>query len=159
LVYYASYFSLRATSHEYETYVLGEAKVLERLKDIQRRLNDNRLKSSVTHKEEELVSSLEVVYEMMSRGYYFSPLQLNISHATEFILDSKNPKNLIPPFKIVDGLGDNVAKSIVSAREKKAFISKEDLVARTQVNTSVIKKFDAYGLLNHLDDENQMRLF
>lgn len=159
LVYYASYFSLRATSHEYETYVLGEAKVLERLKDIQRRLNDNRLKSSVTHKEEELVSSLEVVYEMMSRGYYFSPLQLNVSHATEFILDSKNPKNLIPPFTIVDGLGDNVAKSIVSAREKKAFISKEDLVARTQVNTSVIKKFDAYGLLNHLDDENQMRLF
>jgi DNA polymerase III subunit alpha, Gram-positive type len=159
IVYYASYFSLRATSHEYETYILGEAKVLERLKDIQRRLNDNRLKSSVTHKEEELVSSLEVVYEMMSRGYYFSPLQLNVSHATEFILDPKNPKNLIPPFTIVDGLGENVAKSIVLAREKKSFISKEDLVSRTQVNTSVIKKFDAFGLLNHLDDENQMSLF
>lgn len=159
LIYYASYFTLRATSHEYETYVLGEAKVLERLKDIQRRLSDNRLKSSVTHKEEELVSSLEVVYEMMSRGYYFSPLNLNISHASEFILDPKNSKNLIPPFTIVDGLGENVAKSIILAREKKNFISKEDLLSRTQVNNSVVKKFDAFGLLNHLDDENQMRLF
>lgn len=159
LIYYASYFTLRATSHEYETYVMGEAKVLERLKDIQRRLNDNRLKSSVTHKEEELVSSLEVVYEMMSRGYYFSPLNLNVSLASEFILDPKNGKNLIPPFTIVDGLGENVAKSIILAREKKTFISKEDLLSRTQVNTSVVKKFDAFGLLNHLDDENQMRLF
>lgn len=159
LVYYASYFSLRATSHEYETYVLGEAKVLERLKDIQRRLSDNRLKSSVTHKEEELVSSLEVVYEMMSRGFYFSPLQLNVSQASEFIIDPKNSKNLIPPFTIVDGLGENVAKSIVQAREKKAFISKEDLVSRTLVNTSVVKKFDAFGLLDHLDEENQMSLF
>lgn len=159
LVYYASYFSLRATSHEYETYILGDAKVLERLKDIQRRLSDNRLKSSVTHKEEELVSSLEVVYEMMSRGYYFSPLQLNVSHATDFIVDPKNSKNLIPPFTIVDGLGENVAKSIVQAREKKPFISKEDLVSRTLVNTTVVKKFDAFGLLEHLDEENQMSLF
>jgi len=59
----------------------------------------------------------------------------------------------------VDGCGDNAAKSIAIAREQITFISKEDLVARTQVNTSVIKKLDAYGLLNHLDDENQMRLF
>lgn len=159
LIYYASYFSLRATAHEYETYVLGEAKVLERMKDIQRRLSDNRLKSSVTHKEAELVSSLEVVYEMMSRGYYFSPLNLNVSQASDFIVDPKNPKNLIPPFTIVDGLGENVAKSIVSARELKPFISKEDLVSRTLVNTSVIKKFDSFGLLNHLDEENQMSLF
>ncbi len=159
LVYYASYFTLRATTHEYETYVLGEAKVLERLRDIQRRLSDNRQKSSVTKKEEELVSSLEVVYEMMSRGYYFSPLQLNVSHATDFIIDTKNPKNLIPPFTIVDGLGENVAKSIVQAREKRPFISKEDLVSRTLANTSVIKKFDTYGLLEHLDEENQMSLF
>ena len=96
---------------------------------------------------------------MMSRGYYFSPLNLNVSQASDFIVDPKNPKNLIPPFTIVDGLGENVAKSIVSARELKPFISKEDLVSRTLVNTSVIKKFDSFGLLNHLDEENQMSLF
>ena len=59
----------------------------------------------------------------------------------------------------MDGLGEYVAKSIVQAREKKPFISKEDLVSRTLVNTSVVKKFDAFGLLEHLDEENQMSLF
>lgn len=159
LAYYASYFSLRATSHEYETYILGEGKILERLKDIQRRLNDNRLKNTVSHKEAELMGSLEVAYEMVSRGYHFSHLQLNASLANEFAIDPKHPKALIPPFTIVDGLGENVAKSIVEARELRPFISKEDVMARTQVNNSTIKKFELYGLLDHLDDQNQMSLF
>ena len=159
LAYYASYFSLRATSHEYETYILGQTKILERLKDIQKRLNDNRLKSSVSHKEAELLGSLEVAYEMLSRGYHFSRLQLSASLANEFTLDPKDPKALIPPFTIVDGLGENVAKSIVEAREVRPFISKEDVMARTQVNNTTIKKFELYGLLDHLDDQNQMSLF
>ena len=159
LAYYASYFSLRATSHEYETYILGEGKILERLKDIQRRLNDNRLKNTVSHKEAELLGSLEVAYEMLSRGYHFSHLKLNASLANEFAIDPKDPKALIPPFTIVDGLGENVAKSIVEARELRPFISKEDVMARTQVNNTTIKKFELYGLLDHLDDQNQMSLF
>jgi DNA polymerase-3 subunit alpha (Gram-positive type) len=159
LAYYASYFSLRATSHEYETYILGEGKILERLKDIQRRLNDNRLKNTVSHKEAELLGSLEVAYEMLSRGYHFSHLKLNASLANEFSIDPKDPKALIPPFTIVDGLGENVAKSIVEARESRPFISKEDVMARTQVNNTTIKKFELYGLLDHLDDQNQMSLF
>ncbi len=159
LAYYASYFSLRATSHEYETYILGEGKILERLKDIQRRLNDNRLKNTVSHKEAELLGSLEVAYEMLSRGYHFSHLKLNASLANEFSIDPKDSKALIPPFTIVDGLGENVAKSIVEARELRPFISKEDVMARTQVNNTTIKKFELYGLLDHLDDQNQMSLF
>lgn len=159
LAYYASFFSLRATSHEYETYILGEGKILERLKDIQRRLNDNRLKNTVSHKEAELFGSLEVAHEMLSRGYHFSNLQLNASLANEFAFDPKDPKALIPPFTIVDGLGENVAKSIVEARVIRPFISKEDVMARTQVNNTTIKKFELYGLLDHLDDQNQMSLF
>jgi DNA polymerase-3 subunit alpha (Gram-positive type) len=122
-------------------------------------LNDNRLKNTVSHKEAELMGSLEVAYEMVSRGYHFSHLQLNASLANEFAIDPKHPKTLIPPFTIVDGLGENVAKSIVEARELRPFISKEDVMARTQVNNTTIKKFELYGLLDHLDDQNQMSLF
>lgn len=159
LAYYASYFSLRATSHDYESYVQGSQSIYQRLRDIQRRLNDVQLKQSVSNKEEDLISSLEVAYEMMSRGYRFSDLDINRSQANQFILDPKDEKALIPPFIVIDGLGENVAKSILLAREDSPFMSKQDLQTRTQLNQSLIKKLEALGVLDHLDDANQMSLF
>lgn len=159
LVYYATFFTLRTTVNEYETIVAGQQRILERLRDIQHRLSDNKLKSSVSNKEEELISSLEVAYEMSVRGYKFAPLDLNLSLATEYRLHPKDPKALIPPFSILDGLGGNVANSIIEAREIKPFISKEDVSTRTGLNNTHLKQFERIGLLDHLDDENQLSLF
>lgn len=158
-IYYATYFTLRSTANEYETLVLGQAKILERLKSIQTRLSDSKLKSTVSSKEEEYVGSLEVAYEMTSRGLGFSALSLSESMATEFRVDPLHPNQLIPPFTIVDGLGENVANSVIEARKNGPFMSKEDLQARTLLNTTHLKKFEQYGLLQHLDDQNQMSLF
>ena len=66
---------------------------------------------------------------------------------------------IIPPFKVLDGLGDNVAESIVQARQDRPFLSKEDLAERTQLSTTLIKKLSDLGVLNDLDDSNQMSLF
>lgn len=159
LMYYATFFTLRSTSNEYETIRLGLPSIYERLKNIQSRLNDPKLKSTVSSKEEELIQALEVAYEMTSRGFGFSELDLNASQATEYILDPNQTLNLIPPFSILDGLGENVAKSIVDARLNGPFLSKEDLQARTLINTTQLKKFEQLGLLAHLDDQNQMALF
>ena len=159
LIYYASYFSLRATAHEYETYVGGTSAIVQRLKDIQRRLQDNQLKSSVSHKEEELVSSLEVAYEMYARGFSFSNLDINRSQATHFIVDPQDARLLIPPFIVLDGLGENVANSIVQARHERPFMSKQDIQTRSQLNQSLIKKLEQLKVLDDLDDANQMALF
>jgi len=158
-IYYATYFTLRSTANEYETLILGQAKILERLKNIQSRLSDQKLKSTVSSKEEEYIGSLEVAYEMTSRGLGFSALSLNESMATEFKVDPLHPNQLIPPFTIVDGLGENVANSVLEARKNGPFMSKEDLQTRTLLNTTHLKKFEQYGLLQHLDDQNQMSLF
>jgi DNA polymerase III subunit alpha, Gram-positive type len=159
LAYYASYFTLRATSHDYESYVQGSQAIFKRLRDIQARMNDAQLKQSVSNKEEDMISSLEVAYEMLSRGYRFSPLDINHSHATEFIFDPHDEKALIPPFIVVDGLGENVANSIMLARSERAFISKQDVLSRTQLNQSLVKKLESWGVLEHLDEANQMSLF
>lgn len=158
-IYYASFFSLRSTAFEYETLLLGHQKIYERLRSIQSRLSDPKLKSSVTNKEEELIPTLEVAYEMTSRGLRFAPLDLNLSPADEFRLDPQDPSALIPPFTVLDGLGVNVGRSIVEARANGPFLSKEDLQGRTLVNNTQLKKFESLGLLNHLDDQNQMSLF
>ena len=112
-----------------------------------------------TKKEKDIFDTLEVCYEMVSRGYKMTNIDLNRSLATEFRVDPENQRQIIPPFKILDGLGDNVAESIVNAREEQEFLSKEDLLDRTLLSQTLIKKLDALGVLKTLDETNQMTLF
>ena len=86
-------------------------------------------------------------------------MDLELSQASEFIIHPQDPTSLIPPFIILDGLGENVAKSIVEARQSKPFISKEDLQKRTLINNTQINRFVELGLLENLDDKNQMSFF
>ena len=52
---------------------------------------------------------------MWERGFKFGKLDLYRSDSTEFIIDGDT---LIPPFVAMDGLGENVAKQLVRAREE-----------------------------------------
>ncbi len=86
-------------------------------------------------------------------------IDLNRSLANEFLVDPEDHRKIIPPFEILDGLGDNVAESIVKAREEMEFLSKEDLLDRTLLSKTLIKKLETLGVLNSLDETNQMTLF
>jgi DNA polymerase-3 subunit alpha (Gram-positive type) len=57
-------------------------------------------------------------------------------------------------------LGDAAAESIVEARKKGQFLSKEDLLKRaTKLNGTNLKDLDDLGVLKGLGDTNQMSLF
>jgi DNA polymerase-3 subunit alpha (Gram-positive type) len=88
-----------------------------------------------------------------------SNIDLYRSLATEFSVNPDDSREIIPPFKVLDGLGDNVAESIVAARQEREFLSKEDLMERTQLSQTLLKKLDDLGVLKGLDDSNQMSLF
>lgn len=77
--------------------------------------------TKVSDKENEIYDTLVLAYEMVMRGYRFSNLSISRSAATEFRVDPDDDKAIIPPFCAVDSLGENVAKSIVAAREQKPF--------------------------------------
>jgi DNA polymerase-3 subunit alpha (Gram-positive type) len=81
------------------------------------------------------------------------------SDATEFIPDPEDEKAIIPPFTSVDGLGANVGKSVVAARTERPFLSKEDVLRRTQLSRTLLDKLDSLGACQDLDEENQMTLF
>ena len=68
------------------------------------------------------ITTLEIVNEMWERGFKFGKLDLYRSQATEFLIDGDT---LIPPFVAMDGLGENVAKQLVRAREEGEFLSKQ----------------------------------
>ncbi|MGB7594768.1 MAG: PolC-type DNA polymerase III [Erysipelotrichaceae bacterium] len=157
--YYAVFFTLRCTSYEIETMIKGAESINARMRDITERLGDNELKKSVTGKEQDLMTTLEVAYEMACRGLHFANIDLYKSQANDFIVDEEHRNRILPPFTVLDGLGLNVAKSIIEAREKAPFISKEDLLTRTQLNGTQLRKLEVMGVLKGLQDENQMSLF
>ena len=96
---------------------------------------------------------------MVLRGYFFRNIDLNRSASNEFIVDPDNDHYLIPPFTSIDGLGENVADTVVEARKHGAFLSKEDLQRRTSLSGTLIKTLESMGVLEGLQDENQMSLF
>ena len=157
--FYIQYFTLRADAYEIETMTKGLEPIRERMRDIQSRLADRNSLNPVSNKEKALVSTLEVCEEMFARGYTMKNVDLYKSQATVFSVDPDDPKAIVPPFTVIDGLGANVARSVVEARSKAEFLSKEDLEKRTQLSGTMIKKLDMMGVTSDLSERNQLSLF
>ena len=157
--FYIQFFTHRCDAYEIETMAKGIEAVRVRMKDIQDRLNDRNTINPVSNKEKALYDTLEVVEELYARGYRISNVDLYKSYATEFRSDPSDIKTIIPPFTVIDGLGANVARSIEQARNQAEFLSKEDLEKRTQLSGTMIKKLDGMGVLEGLQDRNQLSLF
>jgi DNA polymerase-3 subunit alpha (Gram-positive type) len=157
LYYYCQYFSIRCDAYDIETMIHGEQAIRARMEQIQKARADKTQK--VSDKELAIYDTLELALEMAVRGFHFSNMSITRSDATEFIVDPDSPNAIIPPFTAIDGLGANVGKSIVAARNERAFLSKEDVLRRTQLSKTLLDKMSAMGATEGLDEENQMRLF
>ena len=155
--YYVSFFSLRCDAYELETMIKDADSIKARMDEIQAKFNSR--ENPATKKERDIFDTLEIAYEMVSRGYRLTNIDLNRSLAKEFLVDPDDHHQIIPPFKILDGLGDNVAESIVEARKERPFLSKEDLLERTLISQTILKKMDSLGILAGLDESNQLSLF
>ncbi len=159
ITYYAVYFTLRVTAHEVETMVEGVDAIQSRIQNIKNRLSNRDMAKDVSNKEKNLIDTLEVTLEMYLRGYKVSPIDLYLSDATEFIIDPNDPKAIIPPFNVIDGLGDNVARSIIEARKEREFMSKQDLISRTSLSSTLVKRMDEIGITKNMSETNQLSLF
>lgn len=155
--YYCQFFSIRCDAYDIAAMVKGLSAVEKRMSEIEAKRRDKSVKMEA--KEEAVYDTLELAYEMLMRGYHFSPMSISRSAATEFILDPDDEKAIIPPFTTVDALGANVAESIIRAREEQPFLSKEDLMLRTQLSKTLVERLDGLNALEGLDERNQMSLF
>ena len=150
LLYYASYFTVRAEDFDLDAMVKGSAAIRKRIEEI----NAKGLDASA--KEKNLLTVLEIALEMCERGFSFKNIDLYKSQATEFVIDGNS---LIPPFNAIPGLGTNVALSIVRAREEGEFLSKEDLQQRGKVSKTLLEYLESRGVLDSLPEQNQLSLF
>ena len=134
----------------------GFEKTKERYDQLTRLLNDRTQKT--VKKDEDLHDMLQVCIEMFERGFKFGNIDLYKSDATKFLCDHENGL-LIPPFIVIDGLGEAAASSVVEARKDGEFKSKEDLLKRTKLNGTNVEDLDRLGVLKGLGDTDQMSLF
>ncbi len=153
LFYYAAFFSIRVDDYDIETMIKGYNAIKTRYDDLMAKGFE------ATNKESNIIESLHVALEATARGIKFAPISLEKSDATRFIVDDTHENTLIPPFKTIDGLGLTVAKTIVEAREKGPFLSKEDLQKRGKVSKTLTDKMSEMGIINDLPDSNQLSLF
>ncbi|MBQ6134802.1 MAG: PolC-type DNA polymerase III [Bacilli bacterium] len=149
--FYASWYSSKATDVDVENMIKGYSSIKARLEDIEEKGYE------ATNKEEGQAESLKIALEATARGIKFLPIDLYKSDATVWV--TKSDTEIYPPFSAIDGLGDTVAKNIVLEREKKNFISVEDVQKRAKISQTLIDKMKEMGILDGLPDSNQLTLF
>ncbi|PAE16439.1 PolC-type DNA polymerase III [Virgibacillus sp. 7505] len=150
ILFYAAYFSVRASDFELDTMIKGPEAIRQRINEINQKGHD------ASPKEKNLVTVLELSLEMCERGFHFQRVDLYKSSATDFLVDGDS---LIPPFNAIDGLGTNAALNIVKVREDGEFLSKEDLRERSRISKTVLEYMDQHGCLEGMADQNQLSLF
>ena len=156
LEYYATLYSIKLSEHDIPSCVLGKEKVTSILQSIEKRLSNPRTKKEVSKKEIELITTYEAYLEMLLRGYKMSPILIDKSLATKFIvIDEK----IVPPFTTIHGLGDVAAESIVNARNLKPFSSILDLSTRTKLTKTHINEMRAMQILDSLPEDDSITLF
>ena len=153
LVFYAAYFSIRAKAFDATVMCLGMDRVKAKMNEIRAKDKDA---SAV---EQDMLTTLEVVYEFYLRGYTFDQMDLYRSGAVRFQVDRER-KALVPPFMAIPGLGETAAISIVEQRKGKQYLSVEEFSADCpKVTKAHIELLRACGALGNLPETSQMTLF
>ena len=152
LAFYAAFFSIRAKAFDATFMCQGMDVCKAKMREIES-------KEKPTPVEEDILVTLEVVYEFYLRGFTFEHMDLYRSHAVNFLPD--NEKNsLLPPFTSVPGLGETAAWSIMEQRKGKQFISIEEFSAACpKVSKTHIEQLKAAGALDGMPDTSQITLF
>ncbi len=116
---------------------------------------DNKGKEATANEKEKLVS-LQLAHEAMLRGIRFLQVDIERSHATEFLPENGNIRM---PFTSLPGLGDSVALKIQEEREITPFFSVDDLRDRAKVNKGIIDLMKKNGVLDNLSESDQISIF
>ncbi|MBQ6970602.1 hypothetical protein IJQ19_03390 [bacterium] len=111
---------------------------------------------ALNNKEMELFPIYEICLEMFARGIILENVNLQKSAATEFLVEGNK---IIPPFTAINGLGVEVANSIVNERAKKPFSSIFDLTKRTKINSAIMKTMKQLHITDDLRQDEQLTLF
>ena len=154
LEYYATYFTTRVHQFDIGVMAQGEKAIVRRLEEFKQIKQTSKL----SPKDDEIEKCLTIALEMTERGYNIGMINLDKSISRYWVVDHEN-NCIIPPFNVLDGLGEAAAETVVEARKKREFMSIEDLQARTRLSSTNIEQLKKFGVLKDLPESDQISLF
>lgn len=144
LEYYATFFTKRDTQWDISSLnqgLNGILKFRENFKKIS--------KNDITDRDKIINETYIIVLELYSRGFQISKLSLEKSLGNEWKIDYE-AKQLIPPFSILEGIGQSAVEKLIEARGREKFKTLEDFKFRSGLNKTLIAKFIELGLTDNL---------
>jgi len=152
LAFYAAYFYRRSQKGGFDAVLMTQG--MESVKANIDAIDHN---EDATSKDEDLLTTLEVVYEYYLRGFEFLNIDIYKSHATKFLIEDGK---LRPPFVAISGLGESAALDIMNGREGKEFLSVEEFaIACPKVSKTHLQMLKDAGAFGSLPETNQVSLF
>ena len=150
VAFYCAMFTVAPGGFDAEIVMGGKSRVVATIKDIEKRGKE------ASPKEQASVPTLKLINEAMARRLRFLPIDLEKSDARAFL-----PENgaIRMPFSALEGVGENAAESIIKAREEEPFFSIEDLQIRAGLNKSVVERLRAAGVLDNINETDQLSMF
>ena len=154
LAFYSAYFYRRSQKGGFDARMMCGG-----TESVRRKINELRRAPSLTANEEDLLVTLEAVYEFNMRGFTFAPIDLYESDAMKFLLTDDG--RIRPPFVSIGGLGESAALDLARVRgEGKRFVSISEVAnACPKVSTAHIEALKELGAFGDLPDSSQVSLF
>lgn len=154
LEFYSVYFTVRADLFDVSLAAGGAERVLETIRELER--STAKMTDSEKGRTKDIVTILEVVYEMNLRGIDLLPVDLYKSDATKFLVEDGA---LRPPFNAIPGVGSNAAVSLVEHRAGQVFHTIEEFQALTKANSGVVAAMEKCGCFDGMEKTAQISLF
>lgn len=150
--FYAARLTTKVDDFNWEVIRGGSDLVWARIEELDRIMEEAPIGTTIT-KEKNEKTALEIVYEMLARGYEFLPPSFAHSEGDFFsVRDGK----VVVPLNALDGVGTSAATAMMAAYREMPFATVEDIQVRGKANKTVIDALRASGMLEGMEESNQM---
>lgn len=150
--FYATWFTVRGDDIDYEAAVGGPKVAQQHLAQV-----NARLKEEKKAKDEDIQVSLQLVSEMLARGYEFLPIELGKSRASRYLLEDDKVRL---PFTALKGVGQAAAEALEKATfAGQQYLSAEELQQQSGVSSAVMEALRTVGALGDLPETSQVSFF
>ena len=150
--FYSAYFTVRGGAIDAVAAVQGKEAVKKKMQEIKLKGNE------ATAKEESQYVVLQIVVEMLARGFEFLPVDL---YQSDWRIYKIEEGKIRLPFSAIDGIGETAAQAIADAvkRNPQGFIASDDLAGEPGVGKSVVDALRNAGALGDLPESKQISFF
>ena len=150
--FYAVYFTVRGDDIDYEAAIGGAAVARAHMEEVKRRLKEEK-----NAKDEDVLVSLQLVNEMLVRGYEFLPIELGKSRGSKYVVEDGKVRL---PFSSLKGLGGAAADALERVTiHGEEYISVEELQQASGVGQGILDRLRQVGALGDLPESSQVSFF